>query len=375
MKRKVLLIAGATVALWLAVVPTASAGRWSLGNGPTDLDVSTAVGFASGNICTTHIHGRAGLSTDTDPAVTQPPQPPYSPLTVRIYIAPGGTLAGSTEESGGMRTPAGKLVKVFRHTTTVAPTQLTPPEEYFDFQDNPIWEYAAAPFQFTIPAGKIPVGDDVLINQPGRPYLVLRAVACNQASWRGKTWNIRAAGDALVTRTSTNLTVDLGMFGTGDPTATYFTDCTFTGNFDAHVHYTLNTWPVANATRVGLLVNNPTYPSPNGSVTVERTSYAASGDVGSGENYVINAIDAGGGFLDRPTAATSGDLRVSQVGNTMTAYVRDASTANKYVQLGTSPAYSGPVSLGLQVWSGIPLFNGPIQATFSGFGISKGTCS
>ena len=67
---------------------------------------------------------------------------------------------------------------------------------------------------------------------------------------------------------------------TADPTATYFTRCRVGHDFAAQVHYRLAVWPPANGVRVGLLVNNPDYPAQTGSVTTERTSFGASGDVG-----------------------------------------------------------------------------------------------
>ena len=43
--------------------------------------------------------------------------------------------------------------------------------------------------------------------------------------------------------------------------------------------------------------------------------------------------------------------------------------------IGTAPVYPGSVSLGLQVWSGLSLFTGPVKVTLSGFAISKGVCA
>ena len=100
-------------------------------------------------------------------------------------------------------------------------------------------------------------------------------------------------------QTSKQLSFTLGTSGTADLQGTYYTDCTIAGAFTAKVHYTLNTWPSANGVRVGLLVNNPDYPFPSGSVTAERTSFAASGDVSTGEKYVSNGTDSGGGFVTK----------------------------------------------------------------------------
>jgi hypothetical protein len=109
-------------------------------------------------------------------------------------------------------------------------------------------------------------------------------------------------------------------------------------------------------------------------VTTERTSFAASGDVGTGENYVMNGIDSGGGFVTLPTSATTGSLRVRRQGNMLISYYRDSTTEGSWVELGTSPAYDGAVTLALQVWSGLSLFQGPAAASFSNFTLTRGTC-
>ena len=141
------------------------------------------------------------------------------------------------------------------------------------------------------------------------------------------------------------------------------------------MHYTLNTWPSTNGVRVGLLVNNPDSAFTPGSVTAERTSFAASGDVDTGEKYAANGTDSGGGFVTKPTSATSGDLRVRVASGNYNMEYRDGTTAGAWKPIGTAPVYPGSVSLGLQVWSGLSLFTGPVKVTLSGFAISKGVCA
>jgi hypothetical protein len=46
----------------------------------------------------------------------------------------------------------------------------------------------------------------------------------------------------------------------------------------------------------------------------------------------------------------------------------------QWVPIGTSPGYPGPVSLALQVWSGVALLSDPAKVTFSKFAITKGEC-
>jgi len=172
--------------------------------------------------------------------------------------------------------------------------------------------------------------------------------ACNTVEGVGR--DVSSAGNTVVTQTSSSLTVKFGTGTTTDPISTYVSDCVALGDFDARVLYNLVTWPAANSVRVGVLVNNPDYPSPNGSLTVERTSFAARGDVGTGENYVMDAVDPGGPFETVPTTATTGDLRAKQKGAVITTYYKDSTTGGKWQKIDTSPAYTEPVTLGLQIW-------------------------
>ena len=208
--------------------------------------------------------------------------------------------AGLLLQNGNTITPTAE-----QHTA--APTKLKPPEQY-EGGGIPIWEYASAPFAISIAPGLIAPGNDVLIVQTGHSaYVTKVAQACpDQRTWSGRVWNTVQQGDVAVAQPSAKkLTFTLGTGGTSDLQGTYYTDCTIAGALTAKVHYTLNTWPSTNGVRVGLLVNNPDYAFTPGSVTAERTSFAASGDVDTGEKYAANGTDSGGGFVTKPTSATS----------------------------------------------------------------------
>lgn len=377
MKTKALIPALA-VALLLVGAATAQA-KWSYGNGESDLEVGSAphAGGLTGFVCTTRIHGRAGLGTTTDPAVTPPPGPPYSPLTVQVYTGAPGDLGGAQVVPAGLLLQNGNTITPTAEQHTAAPTKLKPPEQY-EGGGIPIWEYASAPFAISIAPGLIAPGNDVLIVQTGHSaYVTKVAQACpDQRTWSGRVWNTVQQGDVAVAQPSAKkLTFTLGTGGTSDLQGTYYTDCTIAGALTAKVHYTLNTWPSTNGVRVGLLVNNPDYAFTPGSVTAERTSFAASGDVDTGEKYAANGTDSGGGFVTKPTSATSGDLRVRVASGNYNMEYRDGTTAGAWKPIGTAPVYPGSVSLGLQVWSGLSLFTGPVKVTLSGFAISKGVCA
>jgi hypothetical protein len=365
------------VGLLLIGAASAQAGKWTYGNGESDLEVGSAPRSdgLTGFVCTTRIHGRAGLGRGSLPA----PAPPYGPITVEVYTAGPGELDGSTPVTGGLKLADGTTVIPPIATQTVTPTKLNPVEQYEDFSHNPIYEYAAAPFAFSFAAGQITPGNEVLLVQSGhQAYATRTAQTCpDQKTWSGGIWNTVKQGNVTISPASsaTKLKFTLGTGGTADPLGLYYTDCTIAGAFTAKVHYTLNTWPAHNGVRVGLLVNNPDFAFTPGSVTAERTSFAASGDVDTGEKYAGNGTDSGGGFVTKPTAATSGDLRVRVASGKYTMEYRDATTAGAWKPINTAPLYPGSVSLGLQVWSGLSLFTGPVKVTLSGFAILKGVCA
>jgi hypothetical protein len=255
--------------------------------------------------------------------------------------------------------------------TTAAPTALDPQEQY----GPDVWVYAAAPFSVQLPPTAVSAGDDVVVQNsdfgtvvPNNSLEHATAIACNQTTWKTFLWNTATTGDATVKQTATKLTFDLGTDPTDDPSATYFTDCVAIGDFDARSHYKLTTWPARNSVRVGLLVNNPTYPSPAGSLSVQRASLT------TGESYVLDATDPGGGVVTQATSETSGDLRVKQQGDTIRALYRDASTGNKWNTLDTSPAYTGAVSLGVSVWGEIDVIPSDVQVKLTKFKLTRGLC-
>jgi hypothetical protein len=232
------------------------------------------------------------------------------------------------------------------------------------------------------------------MNSPERPVLLPRALALGALAlavtvslvtaasagaaplkrWQGLRWHKTTTGSVTVSQSRRALRFAMPSVLTSDATATYYTRCRVGSNFAAQVHYRLVEWPPANGVRVGLLVNNPDYPAQTDSVTTERTSFGATGDVGSGENYVQNGISSGGGFVVAPTSAMSGTLRVVQHAGTITSMYRDATTGGRFVTLAGAPDYGAPVSLGLQVWSGPPVFAGPAKVTLTKFRITSGHC-
>ena len=375
MKPKIVALGLVVGAFLISAVP-AQAGKWTYGNGPTDLWLEHPPGAGAHDVCTTRAHGRVGLSQFGDPAGPPPaaPAPPYATVNVNVYAGAPGSLNGARPDTGGLRLLNGTLLLPVASTTTAPPTALNPQEQY----GPDVWVYAAAPFAVSIPAGAVSAGDDMIVQKNGfggglTAFETATAIDCDQSSWKGTVWNVSSAGNTVVTQTSSSLTVKFGTGTTADPISTYVSDCVALGDFDAHVHYNLVTWPTANSVRVGLLVNNPDYPTPNGSLTVERTSFAATGDVGIGENYVMNAVDPGGAFETMPTTATTGDLRAKQKGAVITTYYKDSTTAGKWQKIDTSPAYTEPVTLGLQVWGDKDQLPGAVKAKFTNFKLT-GDC-
>jgi hypothetical protein len=180
MKVKILTVIG--VALVAMVVASSGSAKWVIGNGSTDIAVTGPNPALPGQVCTTHIEGFAGLSTSDDPAVTPPPPGPYSPLVVELFTGPAGSLDGYSGGSPGQLDPFDPSLPTFtaiRSVTTLAPTALNPPEHYTGNSNEDLWEYAAAPFSFDLPAGLIADGNEVALRVGSHTAIAtLSAITC-----------------------------------------------------------------------------------------------------------------------------------------------------------------------------------------------------
>jgi hypothetical protein len=180
MKVKILTVIGA--ALVAMVVASSGSAKWVIGNGTTDIEVTGPNPALPGQVCTTHIEGRAGLSTSVDPAVTPPPPPPYSPRVIELFTGPPGSLDGYAGGPPGQLVPPDPSLPTFlavTSVTTAAPTALNPPEHYTGNGNEDLWEYAAAPFSFDLPAGAIADGNEVALRLGSHAAIVtLSAITC-----------------------------------------------------------------------------------------------------------------------------------------------------------------------------------------------------
>ena len=177
---KVLAVIGA--ALVAMVMASSGSAKWVIGNGSTDLEVTGPNPALPGQVCTTHIEGRAGLSTSVDPAVTPPSPGPYSPLVVELFTGPAGSLDGYRGGGSGELLPPDSSLPTISSTasvTTAVPTALNPAEKYTDNGGEDLWEYAAAPFSFDLPAGTIAAGNEVALRLGSHTAIVtLSAITC-----------------------------------------------------------------------------------------------------------------------------------------------------------------------------------------------------
>ena len=177
---KVLAVIGA--ALVAMVVASSGSAKWVIGNGSTDLEVTGPNPALPGQVCTTHIEGRAGLSTSVDPAVTPPSPGPYSPLVVELFTGPAGSLDGYVGGANGLEPVGDPTLPTITRTAFVrtdAPTALNPPESYTGNGGLDLWEYAAAPFSFDLPAGTIAAGNEVALRVGSHAAIVtLSAITC-----------------------------------------------------------------------------------------------------------------------------------------------------------------------------------------------------
>ncbi|MGH3139238.1 MAG: hypothetical protein ACRDQE_05855 [Gaiellales bacterium] len=182
MARKILVGAGVAALSFLAIAPSASA-KWILGNGQTDLEITAPDPGQPFRVCADRVQGRAGLSTANDPAVTPPPPGPYAPILVRVFAGAPGTLDGAEVQGDGtLLLLDGTTATPAATQLTSAPTAVDPPESYFgDFSETfLVWEYAAAPFDISIPSDRSQPGDEVLVQQGSHSaYVTLGTIACS----------------------------------------------------------------------------------------------------------------------------------------------------------------------------------------------------
>ena len=177
MRTRVLIGAGVTLALW-AVMASPALAKWTFGNGASDINVNTLPSPAASNsVCTTDITGQAGVHTSTLPAPTT--GLPQS-FTVDVYTGPAASLDGSFFVSNGLQLQDGTVITPVGSDTT-GPAQAIDPlqNQYVDFNNDPLYEYAAAPFDVTLAVGKIAVGNEVLVAQSDHTaYATFTAVDC-----------------------------------------------------------------------------------------------------------------------------------------------------------------------------------------------------
>ena len=92
-------------------------------------------------------HGQAGVHTSTLPAPTTGfPQS----FTVDVYTGPAGSLDGSFFVSNGLQLQDGTVITPVGSDTTGPAEAIDPLQnQYEDFNNDPLYEYAAAPFDVT----------------------------------------------------------------------------------------------------------------------------------------------------------------------------------------------------------------------------------
>jgi dipeptidyl aminopeptidase/acylaminoacyl peptidase len=127
--------------------------------------------------------------------------------------------------------------------------------------------------------------------------------------------------------------------------------CLLHGDFDAQVDYTLLSWPAANGARVQIDVSLD-------DATVARESET------SGESY--NMWSAGGGSGYVPTSDTSGTLRVTRAGDTLTSYYWHDGA---WVTIGSGPALGGTALISLDAATYNTFAGQPVRVAFDNFKI------
>ena len=102
---------------------------------------------------------------------------------VELFTGPGGSLDGYRGGPPGQLLPPDPInlpiVPALTSVTTAAPTALNPPEHYTGNGGEDLWEYAAAPFSFDLPAGAIADGNEVALRLGSHEAIMtLAAITC-----------------------------------------------------------------------------------------------------------------------------------------------------------------------------------------------------
>ena len=120
----------------------------------------------------------------------------------------------------------------------------------------------------------------------------------------------------------------------------YATSCSFSGDFDASIDYTLLDWPPANGTQTGFLMAFG-----DGHLGIVRFT-TPEGDAYSSGMYA-NADASGATFRQMLTTDTSGGFRLTRVGSLITVYTRSTEAWVKFA----STHRAGPVQLQPYLWA------------------------
>lgn len=128
--------------------------------------------------------------------------------------------------------------------------------------------------------------------------------------------------------------------------------CSVSGNFDVRVDYTLLDWPANNSHGLRLLAPDL------GAASIERRSDAA-------ESYTFVA---GGSANQTPTSDSTGSLRLTRAGSTLSGYYRAGSS---WVPVGSGPVPTGNTGINLDLGTNDP--NAPaVKAAFDNFVVTQG---
>ena len=282
--------------------------------------------------------------------------------------APGTTPStGSSPEATPPTTSAGTTTR--KHDTTTTPTTTSPvattlsstttapttrPETVTTTPRPP--PTTTAPTQMAVPVTTTPKPKPKPEPKPQPKLLRIEddfsAPSIDLAIWRPLT----DGTGADVTEQGGQVVVALAADGfPGGPDnalgARVGTQCTFPGDFDARVDFTLFDWPASNNVRAGL------------------NAYFADGFVGrrwtssSGNEYAGRVGSRNGTVqLDE----TAGSLRIARVGTTMTTYFW---RNGHWVPLATGTS-SGAAVLGLEVTSGSDFGHQTARVAFDNFAVT-----
>ena len=299
-------------------------------------------------------------STPTDPGDIMPPTVTLSASANVLEIDGVLTLAATASDNVGVASVEFREGSSSLGTVTTAPYELDLPLTSADNGDHSYTAFArdAAGNQATSGATVVNV------SIPGLPF----DEDFEDDEFDPLLWASLEFGGPTVEVTDGRLEITIpAVITEAGPWGSLYTRCALVGDFDVRVDYEIIDWPSQSGVRSAL----------HGEFgTVGRVSFAA-GDFNSAESYASDHTSSGGTVVTHASTDTSGTVRFTRNGDTMTGHYWSGSDWTAIQSSSVGPATE--LTMSLAAWTHQSLFIGQaVRIAFDNFLIhsgQKGSCS